>query len=589
MLDAGSGTVPALSRPDLRAGLHEALTALPRDVHFVLIRAALPSGFAGPDLPHPDDARAPTVEALCAAIEACPCPVAMLIEGRASGRGGELLLAAHLRLATPAARICFPAIHLGRLPGSGALLRLPRSVGAEQSLRLIRSGRSVSAAEALAIGLLDGVLDQDSPEAVQDAARRVLAGAGAARPSLARDAGLRDGRRYLAALSEARATAPQPGLAAEADAAAIACLEAALLLPVAQGLDFAATKVAEIARTDAAAALTYLHKAELRTAAVPAALAGFEATPIRHLGIAGADPSLAGFALTALARGLAVTVTDPARERLVAFLETVAARQEAAVKAGQITEAQRDADWARLSPGLGSDALVAAGLILSTTGEGLPPAAQTRPVLVTGRGDLPPGAFRLVLNGRMAELGLPPSSPGVAALTAWAFLRRMGLQVVITGQQAAVGIAGRLSMAGGAAVRAMVGLGVSPEAIRAALGGFGQRLGQVPPAGSDVAPRAMSDGEILQRWLGALANEAARLLQAGHAATASDIDLVAVIGLGFPRQHGGPLHQADQRGIMILRRDLSLWQEDAPVWAPVGALDALVSLGRGFAGAVRTE
>lgn len=587
VLDAGSGTSSVLLRPDLRADLHKALTTLPADVHFVLIRTALPNGFSGPDMPHPDDAKAPTVDALCAAIEDCARPVAVLVEGLASGRGAELLLAAHLRLATPAARICFPALHLGRLPQSGALLRLPRSVGAEQSLRLIRAGKPVPAVEALAIGLLDQVLDQEGPDAVQDAARRALAALDAPRRSLSRDAGLRDARRYLATLAEARSAGPAPGLAPEAETALIDCLEATLLLPVAQGLGFAATKVEEIARTGDAAALTYLHRAELRAAAVPQALAAFEAAAVRHLGVAGADPALAGLVLTALARGLAVTVTDPARDRLVAFLETLAARQEAAVKAGQMTAAQRDADWARLSPGLDAKALVDTGLIVAASGEGLPHPTATLPVLVAGRGDLPQGAFRLVLTGRMAELALPASSPGQAALTAWAFLRRMGLQVVITGQQTAVGIAGRLSIAGGAAVRAMTEMGVSPEAIRAALGGFGQALGQLPP--SSGPSRTISEQEILHRWLGALANEAARLMQAGVVANASDIDLVAVAGLGFPRRRGGPMHQADQRGVMIVRRDLAMWQADAPVWAPVGALDALVSLGRGFAGAVRTE
>jgi len=46
---------------------------------------------------------------------------------------------------------------------------------------------------------------------------------------------------------------------------------------------------------------------------------------------------------------------------------------------------------------------------------------------------------------------------------------------------------------------------------------------------------------------------------------------------------------ADQRGVMILRRDLKRWGEEAEVWQPVPALDALVSVGRGFAASIRRE
>ncbi|WP_331794013.1 enoyl-CoA hydratase-related protein [Pseudotabrizicola sp. L79] len=589
VIEAGSGQAAvALGRRDLRDGLVAALTSLPAGVSFVLIRGAVAAAFAGPDLPQAEDAASPTLSDLCAAIEACPVPVGILLEGTASGRGAEVYLAAHLRLAVPAARVVFSSVSFGQVPGAGATQRLPRLVGAEHALRLMRAARPVPAAEALAIGLIDQVLDQSEEPEVLATARAALRAMAAPRPSLARTEGFRDGRAYLAAIAAARKEGSDPATRSKAEAALIDCVEAALLLPADQGLSFAQTLGTEIAQSAEAAALTHIYRAELRAAQIPAALSQFEARLVRHLGVAGADPALAGLVLTALSRGASVTLVEPQRDRLVAFLQTVAARQEAAVKAGQMTATQRDADWARLSPVVDASALGAADLILAQPEVVLPALAKTVPVLTTGRGALAVGAYRLVLTGRVAELGLPASSVGPVALTAWAFLRRMGLHVVLTGQQSAIGIAGRLAAAGGAALRGLVDMGVPPDAVRAALRAFGQSLNGLAPA-QDVPPRPMEDAEICQRWLAALANEAARLMQAGLTSTPGDIDLVAVAGLGFPRHRGGPLHQADQRGLLILRRDLMQWQADAPVWVPVAALDALVSLGRGFAGAIRTE
>jgi hypothetical protein len=50
------------------------------------------------------------------------------------------------------------------------------------------------------------------------------------------------------------------------------------------------------------------------------------------------------------------------------------------------------------------------------------------------------------------------------------------------------------------------------------------------------------------------------------------------------------MHQADRRGLMVLRRDLRVWSaESADLWAPAPLFDSLIAEGRGFAaGPVRT-
>ena len=65
-------------------------------------------------------------------------------------------------------------------------------------------------------------------------------------------------------------------------------------------------------------------------------------------------------------------------------------------------------------------------------------------------------------------------------------------------------------------------------------------------AAKGLAARNISDDEIRQRLLAAMAAEGAALLSEGIAARASDIDLVMINGYGFPAHKGGPMFAAGQ-------------------------------------------
>ncbi|MCF6272022.1 MAG: 3-hydroxyacyl-CoA dehydrogenase NAD-binding domain-containing protein [Rhodobacteraceae bacterium] len=54
-----------------------------------------------------------------------------------------------------------------------------------------------------------------------------------------------------------------------------------------------------------------------------------------------------------------------------------------------------------------------------------------------------------------------------------------------------------------------------------------------------------SPDQIIERLLAAMINEGARILEEGIAASAGDIDVVQMLGYGFPRWRGGPMHYGD--------------------------------------------
>jgi 3-hydroxyacyl-CoA dehydrogenase len=99
-----------------------------------------------------------------------------------------------------------------------------------------------------------------------------------------------------------------------------------------------------------------------------------------------------------------------------------------------------------------------------------------------------------------------------------------------------------------------------------------------------VTPRSFDDAEIQRRYMAALINEAACVLEDGIARRPLDIDVTFLYGYGFPRWRGGPMHWADAEGLAGLLRDIESWsEEDAFFWQPAPLLRRLVTENRDFA------
>jgi enoyl-CoA hydratase/carnithine racemase len=95
-------------------------------------------------------------------IEAHRWPSVALVDGPALGGGCELALACDFRLASPSAVFAQPELSLGILAGAGANWRLPQLVGIGTARRMLYAGARLTAAEALAAGLVDEV-SEDLP------------------------------------------------------------------------------------------------------------------------------------------------------------------------------------------------------------------------------------------------------------------------------------------------------------------------------------------------------------------------------------------------------------------------------------------
>ena len=95
-------------------------------------------------------------------LQALPIPVVAAVNGYALGGGSEVALACDFIYASENAMFGLPEITLGLMPGFGGTQRLPRLIGKNMAKEMIFTGKMISAAEAVQIGLANKVCPKAS-------------------------------------------------------------------------------------------------------------------------------------------------------------------------------------------------------------------------------------------------------------------------------------------------------------------------------------------------------------------------------------------------------------------------------------------
>ena len=140
-------------------------------------------------------------------IDAVGLPLIAAVRGFALGGGCELAMACDMIVAADDATFGQPEILIGVMPGAGGTQRLTRAIGKARAMELILTGRSLSAHEAEARGLVTRVVPA---EATVDAALELAASVATMPPRAARAA--------KAAVVDATEHSLSEGLARERDA-----------------------------------------------------------------------------------------------------------------------------------------------------------------------------------------------------------------------------------------------------------------------------------------------------------------------------------------------------------------------------------
>lgn len=98
-----------------------------------------------------------------------------------------------------------------------------------------------------------------------------------------------------------------------------------------------------------------------------------------------------------------------------------------------------------------------------------------------------------------------------------------------------------------------------------------------------ITPRDFTDEEIQRRYMAAMVNEGARVVEEGIARRPLDVDVTLLYGYGFPRWRGGPMKWADMTGLKDLLQDIEGFAgDDSFFWQAAPLLRRLAEGGRSF-------
>jgi 3-hydroxyacyl-CoA dehydrogenase len=272
-------------------------------------------------------------------IEASTVPWIAAARGAALGGGAEIMLACRYRIAAPDARIGFPEVTLGVVPGAGGTQRLPRMVGLAAALDLVVTGKPITAQQALEVGLIDAI-DTDVVTAAESlaldhfGARGPVSGA----PAPAVDETAIEAARKNAAKRMAGQVAPQ---------IAIDLLENATTLSYREAMAAEREAFLTLREGEQARALRHVFFAE-RGARSPDWLSGTAPLDIRKIAVVGGGNMGAAIAYALLSAGYLVVIIETDDEAVGRARANAGRIIETSLKRGLITQVMAEDIQCRL-------------------------------------------------------------------------------------------------------------------------------------------------------------------------------------------------------------------------------------------------
>jgi len=536
--------VHALSTP-VRAGLIEAIAAVERDpeIDGAVIATAGRTFIAGADMREMDrPLEEPLLPEVIAAIAGCSKPIVAAIFGAALGGGFEIALAARARIAESGSVLGFPEVRIGLIPGAGGTQRLLRLVDFDTAARMITSGKPIPAQEALALGLIDRIVERDalgaavelsSTDSLGEVARHPPSGIVAERPAARPDpATIEALRREVAKAAKGQA----------APVAALELLERSAALPYEDGLAQERALFLRLRPSREAKALRRLFLAEREAGRLPE-LKGLKPRTIDAIGVVGAGLMGCGIAFAALQAGLRVTVAESSAEALERGRARMAELLDGASRSGRLSADKRAGLESALAFTLDYAEFVNCGLVIEAVFEDM---AVKREVFAKLDAAVPPECL-LASNTSYLDLD------AVAAATRNPS-RFLGLHFFSPAHVMRL-------------LEVVRGARTSPETLAASVA-LGRRLGKIPVV------TGVCEGFCGNRILKAYRIVAETMVEDG--ATPEEVD-AAMTAYGFPM---GPFAVQDMAGLEIAYANRRLKPALRADGQPLGLVEALVEAGR---------
>jgi 3-hydroxyacyl-CoA dehydrogenase / enoyl-CoA hydratase / 3-hydroxybutyryl-CoA epimerase len=431
-------------------------------------------------------------------LVALKVPTVAAIHGACAGGGYEITLACDYRVASddPATKIGLPETTLGLVPAWGGATRLPRLIGADAAAEVILKGKLYGAAEALKLGLVDGVVPK---EQILEAARKKLA------------AGKRKMEGGAPATPGSQELAPPKASGNAAPGRAFEIIKRSADSSIEESLAMEVDAISELGATDATQNLirNFFLADKYRK--------GSSKTPaekILHAAVIGAGVMGSGIAQWLSSRGVSVILRDVDSAAIDRGLADIEKTYADAVKRGLMNEAKAKEGRARIVASTQPMPLRDVQIVIEAASEKLEIkkkifadlAANTpdTTILATNTSALPIGELAASTGSPARVVGLHFFNP----------VSRMKLIEVVAGRQ-------------------------TSEEIRERALAFARQVGKLPVLVQD------SPGFLVNRVLFPYLLDAAEMFQSG--VSAEEID-GALLEWGMPM---GPLRLIDEIGVDI--------------------------------------
>ena len=304
--------------------------------------------------------------------EASAKPVVAAINGTAFGGGLELALTCHYRVAAPGAPVGLPEIKIGLLPGGGGTQRLPRLIGAERAMMAILSGDPFDTEEALALGIVDEIIDGDLVAGAV-AFAKAKAAAGAPHPLVrnrrdkieadrANPAAFKAGEAYLARRMRGQFNGQM----------AFDSVQAAVQLDdFDEGIRAERANFQRCHDHEQRAAMIHVFFSERVAARIPDVAADTPKKAVTKAATVGGGLMGGGIAMCFADAGIPVQVLEQSEDALNKGLAVVANNYARMVRSGRISEAERDERMALIEGALEYDAIAEADVVVEAVYENL--------------------------------------------------------------------------------------------------------------------------------------------------------------------------------------------------------------------------
>ena len=324
----------------VREGILNAVNAAQDDAsEAIVLRCEGRTFIAGADITEfGKPPKAPALPDVLTAIENSSKPVIAAIHGTALGGGFEVALACHYRCAVASAKVGLPEVNLGLLPGAGGTQRVPRVAGVKAALDMITSGKPVAAAKAKDMGLIDEVVSGDDLQAaaIEYAGELVKAGAPLKR---IRDITIDPATIEPGFFENARKALAKRARGQIAPDRIVSCIEAAVSLPMDEGLQKERELFSELVKSPESAAMRHIFFAERQAAKIKGLPKDTPLRPINKVAIIGGGTMGGGIAMCFANVDIPVVMVEINDEALERGLGIIRKNYSITVKKGKMSEA----------------------------------------------------------------------------------------------------------------------------------------------------------------------------------------------------------------------------------------------------------